>query len=103
MRYDVLAAQLKQYPDRYRKFGKWWWTIKQAIREAGFDLGDDDHPDARAQLERAAGSPEAAIKAAMRHYTQQLSHGMFLDQSYTLPDGHTYPLADDSIHAHAVL
>ncbi len=100
MKLDLLAAQIRRWPDRYLWFGPWWWVVKAAMRDAGLPVGHADEPGTRAVLERAAGGRAAALKAAMRCFEEQ--SGSFPNHHFTLPDGEAYFLHDDDVGAAAL-
>lgn len=100
MRYDYLAAQLKQYPERYLWFGPYWWSIKRALARAGFNFGPSDDPGTRGLMEKANGGAEAAERQAMRAYARNT--GALRNHSFTLPNGESYFLHDEDVTAHSI-
>lgn len=45
----TIAERLRKRPDCYVEFGPYWWSVKQALRSLGFDLGANDDPMIRAE------------------------------------------------------
>lgn len=98
MRYDLLADQLRKYPERYLWFGPYWWTVKRALAAAGFHFGHDDDPYARSQMEAEGSEP---IREAMQMFRDNA--GGFRNHDFTLPDGTPYFLHDDEMTAFSQL
>jgi len=44
----VIADRLRRAPGNYLQYGPYWWAVKEAMRGAGHDFGDEDVPAVRA-------------------------------------------------------
>lgn len=40
----VVAERLQKDPRRYRDYGPWWWALKDLLRQAGYDVGNQSDP-----------------------------------------------------------
>jgi len=41
---SVIAGRLQQDPRRYRDYGPWWWSLKDAMNRNGYSLGSQSDP-----------------------------------------------------------
>lgn len=102
MRYDHLADQLKKFPERYKWFGPYWFTVKKKLNDEGFNFGTEDEPGTRQQiLDYHGGKEEEAFRAALHHYRDHT--GIFGGHDWKLPDGSDYFLHDAEMSAHSHL
>lgn len=46
---DAIAQRLREHPERYVHFGPYWWSVKDALRSLGHDLGAADDVVLRAE------------------------------------------------------
>lgn len=81
----VIAARLRARPQDYVEFGPYWWAVKAALAEAGYDFGDDGDALVAAEY-RGADLAETLVAAEgfkdMHRATYFAGHN-------------TYDLADD--------
>ena len=88
-----IAKLLRDHPKHYQRYGAYWWTVKQMLREHGQDFGSTDDFEMRERTEAAIPDQLERWYAGV-DYQQWHASNAFLNGVHLLDDGTRYELDD---------
>lgn len=94
----VIAARLREHPQRYVEFGPWWWAVKLVLTDAGEELGSRGDPLVAAEYRGAdAISTLVAAEAFKDFYRATFIVGT---STFSLDEeGEQYELIDEDMQS----
>jgi len=92
----VISDRLAKGARRYLDYGPYWWAVKDVLKRAGEDLGDDDDIQLR---EAYRGETDAETLTMADLFRQKyLSENFLGHNQYVLTDsGETWTIIDDDM------
>lgn len=96
----LVARRLAKAPQCYREFGPYWWAVKAALKEAGFEFGDAGEPLVAAAY---CGATVEETLVMAEEFKDEYLRTQFLgaNQFQLDPDGEAYTLFDPDMEARA--
>jgi hypothetical protein len=94
----VVSRRLAKDRTRYRDYGPYWWALKEALRAAGYPMGQES--DALIASEYAGPTPLHTVAMADDFRSQNLAERVVGTKVFTLSqDGPDYVLHDGDMEA----